>query len=75
MASVWAYQESCSDREVIGHVVVYVSYPDKFEAAPVRPEDVIASQAEGGSLSDLCPSIQVPKPAALLELMDQVNNT
>ena len=71
----WVSQEPCQDCEVVGCVVAHVSYPNKFEALPVNPVDIIASQAEDGALYDLCPSIQVPKPAALLEVPDQVNKT
>ena len=71
----WVSQESCQDFKVVGCVVAHVLYPNKFEELPVRPEDIIASQAEDGALSDLCPSLQVPKPAALLEVPDQVNKT
>ena len=39
----WASQESFLDREVVGHVVTHVLYPDDFEAALVRPGDVIVS--------------------------------
>ena len=43
MASGWASHEPFPDREVVERVVVHVPYPDKFEAAPVRPKDVILS--------------------------------
>ena len=66
MASGWVSQESLPDREVFGRVVMHVLYNDDFEAAPVCPEDVITSLAEDGAMSDLCPSLQVPKPAELL---------
>ena len=58
MASVWASQESCPDCEVVWCIVVHVPYPEKFEATPVRPEDVITSLVEEGALYDLYPSIQ-----------------
>ena len=73
MASGWASQDYCPDRKVSGCVVAHVTYPDEFEIAPVRSEDVIASQAGGGALSDLCPSFHFSKPAALSGVMDQVN--
>ena len=75
LASVWVSQESCPDREVVGRVVLHVQYPDDFKAAPVHPEDIIASCAEYGALSYLCPSIQVLKPLVLLEVPDQFNKT
>ena len=73
MALGWASQESCLDRKLVGHVVTHVTYNYKFEAAPVRPKGVITYLAEDGALSDLCPSIQVPKLAALPEVSHQVN--
>ena len=75
MALSWASQESFSDCEVVGRVVAHVLYTNYFEAAPVRPENIIASRVEDGTLSNLCPSIQIPKQAALSEVSDQVNKT
>ena len=51
---------------------MYVLYPDDFEAVPVRPENVVTYRLEDGSLSDLGPSLQVPKPTTLEEVSDQV---
>ena len=65
VSSSWELQEYWPDSKVVGHVVVYVLYPDDFEAVPVRPENVILSWEEGGALSDLFPSIQVLKPVWL----------
>ena len=60
---------------MVGCIVTHVPYPNKLEAAPVHPEDVIAYRAEDGALYDLCTSLQVPKPLALLEVLDQVNKS
>ena len=68
-------QESCPDHEVVGRVVAYVHFTNEFKAAPVRPEDVILSLSEDSALFDLCPSLQVPKLALMLEVLDQVNKT
>ena len=70
MASGWASHESCPDHEVVGRIVAHVPYPNEFKAATVRPEDTIIYQEEDGALSDLCPSLQVPKPLALSEVTD-----
>ena len=43
--------------------------------ASVRSENVVISRPEDGSLLDLGPSIQVPEPAALAEVADQVYET
>ena len=43
--------------------------------APVHPKDVVAYRAEYSALLDLCPSIQLPKPVVLTEVLDQVNNS
>ena len=37
---------------MIERVVAHVSDPDKLEAAPVRPKNVVSSQSEDGSLTD-----------------------
>ena len=60
---------------MVGRVVAHVPYTDNFEASPVRTEDIISSRVDDSDLSDLCPSIQVPKLVALLEVLDQVNKT
>ena len=73
MASGWASQESFPDRKVVGLVVTHVLYPEKFKAATVLPEDIIAFREDDGALSDLCPSLQVPKLTELSEVTDQVN--
>ena len=70
MASGWASQSYFPDREVVGRVVAHALYTENFEVAPVHPNDVIPSQSEDGALSDLCPSLQVPKPAVLSEVPD-----
>ena len=75
MAVGWASQESSPDREVVRSVVAHVPYPEKFEVTTVHPEDFITSQAKDSDLSDLCPSIQVPKPASLSKFPDQANKT
>ena len=75
MALGWASQESLPDREVARRVVAHVLYPKDFEAAPVRPKYVIAFRSEDGSLYDLCPSLQVPKPLELSDVPYQVNKT
>ena len=73
MASGQASQDYIPDHEVFRRVFTHVLYPNKFEAVIVRPDDVIASQAEDGTLSELCPSLKVPKLEALLEVPHQVN--
>ena len=60
---------------MIRQVVAHVLDPNKLKAAPVRPENIISSLYEDGSLSVLWPSLQVSKPAALSELSDQVYET
>ena len=60
---------------MVWHVIAHVPNPDKFEAAPVHPDDVISPRAEDGALPDLCSSLQVTEPAALSKLSDQGNNT
>ena len=52
---------------------MHVLYPNKFEAAPVRPKVAITSRAEDGDLSSLFPSLQLMKPVALLEVPDHIN--
>ena len=43
VSSGWASQKYFPDCEVVRRVFAYVLYPDDFEAAPVRPEDLITS--------------------------------
>ena len=59
---------------MIGHVVAHVLDPKQLEAAPVRPNNVIKSRSEDGSLPDLLPSLQVSKPAALSKVSNQVDD-
>ena len=54
---------------------MHVSDLNKTEAASVPPKNVVASRTEDGSLPDLGPIIQVPKPMALAEVADQVYET
>ena len=75
MATGWASEYPCLEREVIRREVAHVSDPDKLEVASVRPKNVIAYLSEYVSLPDLGPSLQVPKPAALAEVSDQVYET
>ena len=49
--------------------------PNKLKSAPVRPENVVAYRSEDGSLSDLVPNLQVPKPTELVEVANQVYET
>ena len=65
MALGWESQESFPDCNVVGCVVTHILYPDEFETAPVRPDDVIVPLAKDGALSKLCSITQVPKSAAL----------
>ena len=60
---------------MVGCVVAHVPYTANFEAALVRPVDVIASQLKVGALSDLFPSLQVPNLAVLSEMLEQFNET
>ena len=46
-----------------------------LKAAPVCPKNIVSSRPEDGSLPDLVPSLQVPKPTALSEVADQVYDT
>ena len=71
----WVLQYTFPDCKVIRRVVAYVLDPDKLEAAPVCPENVIAYLSEDGSLPDFLPSLQVMKPAALSEVSYQVYET
>ena len=48
---------------------------NKLHAAPVRPNNAVASLSEDGSLSDLGPSIQFHKPIALAEVAEQFYET
>ena len=60
---------------MIRQEVAHVSDPNKLEASPVRPENVVASQLEDGSLPYLGPSLKVPKPTAMEEVEDHVYET
>ena len=53
MAVGWELQKPYLERKVIEHIVACVSDPDKLESAPVRPDNLIASRFEDGSLPDL----------------------
>ena len=54
---------------------MHVSDTNKLKVAPARPKNVVASRSEDGSLSDLVPSLHVPKPTTLVEVADQVYET
>ena len=60
MASGWASHDYLPDRELVGRVVIHIPYLDKFEAALVRPKEIIAYRVEDSPVPDLCPSLQVP---------------
>ena len=60
---------------MIWRVISHVPNLDKFEAAPVCPEDVIAPQTEDNALSYLWPSLQVSELAVFSEVPDQDNET
>ena len=57
---------------MIRREVAHVSDPNQIEAAPVRPENLVTSWLEDGSLPDSGPRLQVPEPTALAEVADQV---
>ena len=48
---------------------------NKLKVVPVSTKNVIASRLEDGSLPGLGPSLEIPKPKALVELEDQVYET
>ena len=54
---------------------MHVLDPNQLEKVLVRPNKLVASRLEDGSLTDLVPSLQVPKPTALTEVADQVYET
>ena len=60
---------------MIQQEVAHVPDPYQLETAPVRSKNVVTSQPEDGTLTDLEPSIQVPDPMALAEVADQVYET
>ena len=73
MESSWAYQKYFPYCKVARLVVAHVPYSDDFEAVLVCPEDLIVSRSEDVDLTDLYPSLLIPKPAPLPEVPDQVN--
>ena len=72
MAAGRTSEYPCTEREVIRQEVVHVSDTNNIKAAPVRPENMVASRPEDSYLSDLGPSLQVPKPTVLVEVENQV---
>ena len=49
----WCRSSHSRECEVIGHVVFHVSDTDKFEAALVRPKNLITSWSDDSYLPDL----------------------
>ena len=54
---------------------MHASDSNKPEVAPVCTKDVFSFRPEDGSLPDLGPSLQDPKPKTMAEVTDQVYDT
>ena len=54
---------------------MHVTDPYQLKMTQVCSENLVTYRPEDGSLSDLGPSLQVPEPTVLAEVLDQVYET